>query len=63
MKPADKEYCTVIIDKNDYVNEGLRQLSNTKHYKKRKPIHDKIKDKITEILDELYSQGFIDKNK
>lgn len=62
IKPADKGSCTVILDKVDYIKEGIRQLSNDKHYKKiEEPIHPKIKDKISTILNELYLEGYLDK--
>ena len=34
IKPADKGSAVVVMDKEDYIKEGLRQLSNHKFYKK-----------------------------
>ena len=34
IKPADKGSATVIMDRQDYLAEGNRQLSNTMHYRK-----------------------------
>ena len=32
IKPADKGGATVVLNRQDYINEALRQLSNTNHY-------------------------------
>ena len=62
IKPADKGSCTVVMNKTDYIAEGHRQLSNKRHYKKLDgPIYPKISEKISDILKELYLEGFIDK--
>ena len=62
IKPADKGSCTVIMDKIDYINEGVRQLSNSNHYKKiEEPVYPNISPKINQILDDLYHNGFLDK--
>ena len=62
IKPADKGSCTVVMNKIDYINEGIRQLSNSKHYRKiQEPVHPKLKGRIDNILNELYSEGFLDK--
>ena len=34
IKPADKGDAVVIMNRQDYINEGLRQLSDTKFYKR-----------------------------
>ena len=54
IKPADKGSATVIMNKNDYIFEANRQLSNTKHYKKlRTPIYPRTARKINVILAKL----------
>jgi hypothetical protein len=32
MKKADKGSCVVVMNTNDYITEGLRQLNNAEHY-------------------------------
>ena len=34
IKPADKGSAVVVLNKKDYIAEGMRQLSDTKFYKK-----------------------------
>ena len=39
IKPTDKGSSSVIMDKDNYISEGYRQLGNPSHYKKlNKPI-------------------------
>lgn len=54
IKPADKGSATVIMDKTAYVTEALRQLNNTKYYRKldRPTFINNVKP-INEILDEM----------
>jgi len=36
IKPADKGGATVILDKDNYILEAIRQLNDTKYYKKNR---------------------------
>ena len=60
IKPADKGSSSVIMDKDNYISEGYRQLDNPSHYKKLdKPIFHSTGQKINEILTDLHQQNFI----
>jgi len=60
IKPADKGGATVIMDKNHYVIEAQRQLSDTKYYRKlTKPINENNIPKIKTILQGLLDEKFI----
>lgn len=62
IKPADKGSATVIMDKQDYLTEGYRQLSNTMHYRKiGEPVHPSIKNKVNTILQNLANKRTITK--
>ena len=62
IRPADKGGATVIVNKNAYVREAHRQLSNTRYYTKlNKPIHTHNIPKINTILKCMESQKFISK--
>jgi hypothetical protein len=54
IKPADKGSATVIMDKTAYVAEALRQLNNTKYYRKLdRPTYINNVKPINEILEEM----------
>ena len=54
IKPADKGSATVIMDKQNYINEGMRQLNNNQYYKKiENPIYPETCLKVNEILYDL----------
>ncbi len=54
IKKADKGSAVVIMDKESYLHEGYRQLSNPLHYKKLdSPIYHQTATKISEILQNL----------
>lgn len=60
IKPADKGSATVIMDKQNYINEGHRQLSDDRYYKKiHSPIFRDTATKISEILTDLKNRHFI----
>lgn len=62
IKPADKGSATVIMDRQDYLAEGHRQLSNTMHYRKiGEPVHPAIKNKVNTILKNLSHKRTITK--
>lgn len=60
IKPADKGSAVVIMDGSTYVNEALRQLNNTQHYKALDaPIYPDSFPSLKEILTSLYNRKFI----
>lgn len=60
IKPADKGSATVIMDKENYIAEGHRQLNNVNHYKKlRTPLYPETAEKINDILEDLHGKNFI----
>jgi len=60
IKPADKGSVVVVMDRDQYLWEGYRQLSDTNYYSKlNKPIYlDTIKS-VDKILQTLYDKKFI----
>ena len=62
IKPADKWSAVVIQNLDDYINEGLRQLSDTNFYIETNndltAIHNEL---ITNLIDHLESTGEISK--
>ena len=60
IKPADKGSATVILDKQNYINEGYRQLGDNRYYEKiQNPIFLETGLKVNEILLDLLSKKFI----
>ena len=62
IKPADKGGAIVIMNKEDYIKEGERQLSNKEHYKRVEDPKELIKGFIKEVeysLKTFLSKGFI----
>jgi hypothetical protein len=58
IKPADKGSSIVIMDKQDYIQEGNRQLEVDLHYRKLpEAIHPAIRDRLQTIVDQLVDQG------
>lgn len=61
IKAADKGSCVVVLDREAYIHEALRQLNNTKYYKKLEgPIYPKNIPPLTDIVHSLHRQGYID---
>ena len=60
IKPADKGSATVIMDKENYINEGYRQLDDDQYYEKiQNPIFPETAIRVDEILHDLLKKGFI----
>lgn len=60
IKPADKGGAVVIMDKELYKNEGLRQLLNPHYYEEiQRPLANETVPKINNILLTLLKSGFI----
>ena len=60
IKAADKGSATVIMDKQSYINEGLRQLNDTRYYEKiENPIYPATSLKVIEILYDLLQKKMI----
>ena len=65
IKPADKGGAIVILNKEDYIKEGERQLRNKDHYRKIENPKELIKDFTKEVEDSLksfLSKGFINED-
>ena len=61
IKPADKGSAVVIMQREDYLKEGYRQLSDISYY--RKLDHDptaEFHQKIRNFLEDMYQNGEID---
>lgn len=62
LKPADKGNAMVIMDREQYVWEGLRQLNNLEHYiKLQKPIYLNTVEMVKNIIDKLVNEGYLNK--
>ena len=60
IKPADKGSSVVIMDREDYISEGYRQLFDKKYYVKlEKPIYKETVPMIEKIVTALYNKKFI----
>ena len=60
LKPADKGSATVILDRENCVAEGNRQLNNPNHYMRLdQPIFQTTSKKIDSILQDLHIHNFI----
>lgn len=63
IKSADKGGSIVVLDREAYILEALRQLNDTKYYiKLEQPIFPDNVDKINKIVEGLYNAGVITKN-
>lgn len=62
IKPADKGSSVVILSREQYVQEALRQLNNSKYYTKLdKPIFPDTIKMIKNITQKLFEKNFINK--
>ena len=62
IKKSDKGSAVVIMDKTNYIKEGLRQLSNSTHYKQiSNPIYLETAVKVREILENLHRLNYLSK--
>lgn len=60
IKPADKGSAIVILDREQYLQEGYRQLNDKKYYSKlTKPIYLNTVPMIEKIIDNLLIKKFI----
>ncbi len=63
IRPADKGSAVVILNREDYLKEGYRQLSNPIFYKHLEndptPLHEK---EITDFIEDMFQNGEIDEN-
>ena len=58
IKPADKGSGTVIMDRDWYINECLRQLNDNKYYEKQtKDLTNRIQDRIKEYTTRLFNEN------
>lgn len=62
IKPADKGSSVVILSREQYTQEALRQLNNKTHYKQLdKPIYPHTMDMIKKITQKMVDKKFINK--
>ena len=62
IKPADKGSSVVILDREQYLWEGHRQLRDKKYYLKLKePIFPETRQLVKQIIDKLVEKKFINK--
>lgn len=62
IKPADKGSAVVILSREQYIQEALRQLNNTIHYKQLdQPIYPQTTNMIKNITKKMLDKKFINK--
>ena len=63
IKPADKGSTVVMLSKEDYIQEAMRQLNNISHYRKL-PSDPMMKHatEMKEVIDSLFMRGLIDRH-
>ena len=63
IKPADKGGAVVLQDRHSYIQEGMQQLSDANFYREVKTdLSKQHHQEIIQILDEMLSQGQIDRS-
>ena len=61
IKPADKGSAVVILNREDYLAEGYKQLSDEKFYKKQdSDLTEKHRKEVQNFILDLYNDGEID---
>ena len=60
MKPADKGFCVVVLDRTDYLIEAKKDLSNSNTYKEVK-FDDNELVKLDEVSNTLLKRLFLKK--
>ena len=61
LKKADKGTTTVVLSKQDKINEGKIQLNNKDHYMPlEQPMVGETNRKVTQLINELYRRNHID---
>ena len=59
IKKSDKGSAVVIMNKQNYITEGMRQLNNPVHYKEiSAPMFEETSDKVFKILQTLNNSGY-----
>lgn len=62
IKPADKGSAVVVMDREQYLWEGKRQLQDTNYYTKLDtPLFPETAKLVTQIVDKLLEKKFINK--
>uniref|UniRef100_A0A673LIR4 Uncharacterized protein n=1 Tax=Sinocyclocheilus rhinocerous TaxID=307959 RepID=A0A673LIR4_9TELE len=60
IKPADKGNAVVLMNREDYLWEGMRQLNNSEHYRPlEEPIFPQTQIEVREKLEEMYEDRVI----
>ena len=60
VKKSDKGNCTVVINREQYVKEGMRQLNSCKHYKSiEKDLTHEFTLSVNKALKEIFDKGEI----
>ena len=63
IKPADKGSAVVVLSKDDYIKEAVRQLSNENHYRKlEKDPTSSYTAEIEKVVGKMYLNRVIEKN-
>ena len=62
FKKADKGNAIVIMQREFYIQEALRQLNDTEYYRKiEEPVYPRTFETVNNILDRLAGNGFLDR--